>query len=49
MEKLEPIGIRFADEERKALQKAANADDRSISAMARKLVVDALKKAGWMK
>lgn len=49
MEKLEPIGIRFADKERSALAKAAEADDRPLSSMARKLVVEALRKAGWLK
>ena len=49
MEKLEPIGIRFSEKERNALTKAAEADDRSISALARKFVAEALKKAGWLK
>ena len=49
MNKLEPIGIRFSNKEREAIIKAAKADDRSISAFARKIIIDALKKAGWIK
>jgi hypothetical protein len=47
--KLEPIGVRLEPEERAALEKAAAADDRAMSALARKILVDWLRKGGWLK
>ena len=49
MAKIDPIGIRLTLEERKALERAAAADDRSMSALARKFIVEALKKGKWLK
>lgn len=46
--KTDPLSVRFAPEERAALEKAAAADARSMSALARKLVVDWLRQNGWM-
>jgi hypothetical protein len=47
--KTEPIGIRLDAQEHSALDKAAQQDDRSKAAMGRKFIVDALRKAGWLK
>ena len=47
--KIEPIGIRFSEDERAALEKAAAKDDRKLSAMARKLVVDGLRRRGYLR
>jgi uncharacterized protein (DUF1778 family) len=49
MTKLGPIGIRLEREERAALERAAAADDRSMSALARKIILEWLKKHGHMK
>ncbi len=46
--KTDPIGVRFSTDERAALEKAARADDRSMSALARKIVVEWLRQHGWM-
>ena len=49
MAKTDPIGVRLEPAEREALERAAAADDRSMSALARKMIVDALRKGGWLK
>lgn len=49
MTKERPIGIRFEPEERAALERAAAADDRTMAAMARKIITEWLKKAGHLK
>lgn len=49
MTKTDPIGVRLEPEERAALERAAAADDRSLSAMARKIITEWLKKAGHLK
>lgn len=49
MTKKDVLGIRLEPDEKAALEKAAAKDDRSLSAMARKLIVDALRKAGHLK
>jgi hypothetical protein len=49
MAKTEPIGIRLDPAERAALEKAATADDRSMSALARRVLADWLRKNGWLK
>jgi predicted GIY-YIG superfamily endonuclease len=43
------IGIRLTPDEHSALARAAQKDDRSKAAMGRKFIVDALRKAGWLK
>jgi hypothetical protein len=48
MAKSDTVGIRLDPQERDALQRAANADDRSMSALARKLLVEWLKETGWL-
>ena len=49
MAKLEPIGLRLEPEERAALEKAAAADARTMSALARKVLTDWLRQGGWLK
>jgi len=49
MTKTDPIGVRLAPAEREALEKAAAADDRALSAMARKILVEWLRKHGHLK
>jgi len=49
MTKTDPIGVRLEPNEKAALEKAALADDRSLSAMARKILVEWLRKNGHMK
>lgn len=43
------LGIRIDEELLKALEKLADKDDRSVSAMARKLIVDGLRQHGALK
>jgi hypothetical protein len=49
MTKKEPIGVRFDPDERAALERAAAADDRPISALCRKIVAEWLRRNGWLK
>ena len=49
MVKTDPIGIRLEPAERDALERAAAGDDRPMSALARKVLVDWLRKNGWLK
>jgi hypothetical protein len=42
------IPIRFEEPEREALERAANSDDRSMSALARKIVVEWLRTNGHL-
>lgn len=49
MTKTDPIGVRLEPEEKAALERAAAADDRSLSAMARKIITEWLRKNGHMK
>ena len=49
MEKTDPIGIRLEPAEREALERAAAADDRTMSAFARRVLVEWLRKGGWLK
>ena len=46
MTKTDPIGVRLEPDEKAALERAAAADDRSMSALARKVIVEWLKKHG---
>jgi len=48
MAKLDPIGVRLDPEEREALQLAAASDDRSMSALARRIVVEWLFRNDWI-
>ncbi len=43
------IGVRFSAKERAAIESAAKADDRPVSVLIRKIVVDALKAKGLLK
>jgi predicted transcriptional regulator len=49
MAKTNAIGVRLSPEEREALDKAARSDDRSISALARKIISDWLREKGHLK
>jgi hypothetical protein len=49
MAKSDPIGVRLEPEEKAALEKAAAADDRSLSALVRKILVEWLRKHGHLK
>lgn len=44
-----PLGIRLEPDERAALEKAAASEDRSMSALGRKIIAEWLRKNGWMK
>jgi len=48
MPKGDPIGVRLDRAERNALERAAKADDRGMSSLARKYITEALKKDGWL-
>jgi hypothetical protein len=47
--KLHPVGVRFDEVERRALKQTARADDRSLSAMIRKIVTEYLVTHGALK
>ena len=49
MVKTDPIGIRLEPAEREALERAAAADDRTMSAFARRVLVEWLRKGGRLK
>lgn len=49
MTKTEPIGVRLEPEERAAIEAAAAADDRPVSSLMRKIIVEWLRKGGWLK
>lgn len=42
------LGIRLEQDEREALESAAKADERALSAMGRKIIVEWLRTNGWM-
>ena len=42
------LGIRLEPDERDALDRAATADERALSAMGRKIIVEWLRTNGWM-
>jgi len=44
-----PIGVRLTAEEREALERAADADGRKMSALGRKVITDWLRDRGWLK
>lgn len=46
---MKPLGIRLDPDEREALGRAAKADDRPISSLARKIIVAWLRENGWLK
>ena len=47
--KLHIIGVGFAPNEKVALEKYASAEDRPVSVMLRKIVVDCLRREGFLK
>jgi len=47
--KSDALGVRFDETEREALRKAAEADDRPMSALVRKIVGEWLRRHGWLK
>jgi hypothetical protein len=49
MARIGHVGIRLEPEERDALELAAAADERTISSLARKIIVEWLRKNGWLK
>jgi uncharacterized protein (DUF1778 family) len=49
MAKTGPIGVRLENEERKALERAAKADERPPSALVRKILSAWLRDNGWLK
>ena len=42
------LGIRLEPDEREALDRAAKADERALSAMGRKILVEWLRTNGWL-
>jgi predicted transcriptional regulator len=48
MIKERPTSIRLGPEEREALRRAAEADDRPVSALMRKIIVDWLTRNKWL-
>jgi uncharacterized protein (DUF1778 family) len=49
MPKKHPIGVRLTDEERSALEAAAEGTSLALSAMVRMIVAEWLRKHGWLK
>lgn len=49
MTKKDSIGVRLEPDEREALERAAADDARPMSALARKVLVEWLRRNGWMK
>lgn len=49
MAKNVPLGIRLEPEERAALEKAAASEVLSMSALGRKVMVEWLRRNGWLK
>lgn len=43
------LGIRLEPDERAALERAAKDDQRSLSALGRKIIVAWLREKGWLK
>jgi hypothetical protein len=48
MSKTDTIGMRLEPDEKQALERAAKADDRKLSAIARMIVVAWLRDNGWL-
>lgn len=48
MSKTELVGVRLEPHEKAALATCADAEDRSLSAMARKLLLEALQRTGHL-
>jgi hypothetical protein len=48
MARTNAIGVRLSPDEREALDRAARSDDRSISALARKIIADWLRSNGFL-
>jgi hypothetical protein len=49
MPKRDPIGVRFSDSEREAMNSASEAKSLSLSALVRMIVVEWLRKHRWLK
>lgn len=49
MDRSEQIGVRLAPEERTALERAAKADDRPVSTLARRIILEWLRANGHLK
>jgi len=49
MAKTTPLGVRLEPDTKAALEKAAEADRRSLSSMIDKILTDWLKKSGYLK
>lgn len=49
MTKKTPLGIRLEPDEHAALEKAATSEVLSMSALGRKIIVEWLRKNGWLK
>lgn len=47
MRKLPSVAVRLSESERESLERAAVADDRSISAMARRIIAEWLRDNGY--
>jgi predicted transcriptional regulator len=47
--KTEIISVRVSDDLKKAVEKAAAADDRTTASLVQKILRDTLKKAGFLK
>lgn len=48
MTKEPALGIRLEPDEKAALERAAKSDQRSLSAMGRKIIADWLRSQGWL-
>lgn len=48
MVKTDPLPVRLEADERAALERAAASDDRSLSALARKVLAEWLRANGWL-
>jgi hypothetical protein len=47
--KMAPVSVRFLPAAKAALEKAAKSDDRPVSVLAQKIIVDWLKTNGFLK
>jgi len=49
MAKTPPLGVRLDPDVKAALERAAQADDRSLSALIAKIVAEWVRREGWLK
>lgn len=47
-QKTEPLGVRFNPDEKAALERAAKAEDRTLSGLVRRLTADWLRVKGYL-